>query len=65
MGNGPAVNGLLYLQKKEDPDVVFVSEMKMAGGKIEWLKWKLCMPNMLAKDSVGQSGGLVMFSRME
>jgi hypothetical protein len=35
MGNGPAVNGLLDLQKKEDPDVVFVSETKMAGSKIE------------------------------
>jgi exonuclease III len=61
LGNDPAVRGLLDLQKKEDPDVLFLSETKMKRERIEWLKWKLGMPNMIVKDCNGQSGGLVIF----
>jgi exonuclease III len=31
MGNDPAIRGLLDLQKREDPDVIFLSEIKMKG----------------------------------
>jgi hypothetical protein len=55
------MNGLLEFQKKEDPDVLFLSETKMDRSKLEWLRWKLSMPNMMVKDCVGQSGGLVIF----
>jgi exonuclease III len=61
MGNDPAVRGLLDLRKKVDPDVLFLSETKMDRRKIKGLRWKLDMPNMLVKDSSGQSGGLAMF----
>jgi hypothetical protein len=61
MGNGPAVRGLLDLQKKEDPDVLFLSEMKMRREKLEGLKWKLGMPNKFVKDCEGLSGGLAIF----
>jgi exonuclease III len=61
MGNGPTVRGLLDLQKKEDPDVLFLSETKMRREKLEGLKWKLGMPNMFVKDCEGLSGGLAIF----
>jgi exonuclease III len=61
LGNSPAVQGLLDLRKREDPDVLFLSETKMKCGKLEWLRWKLEMPNMMVKDCVGQSDGLAIF----
>jgi exonuclease III len=61
MGNGPTICGLLDLQKREDPDVLFLSETKMKEGSMEWLRWKLGMPNMVVKDCCGQSGGLALF----
>jgi hypothetical protein len=35
------------------------------GEKLDWLRWKLGMPNMLVKDCEGQSGGLVLFWKNE
>jgi exonuclease III len=58
---GPAIRGLLDLQKKEDPDVIFLCEMKQKVGRLEWLRWKLGMPNLIVKDCEGQSGGLAIF----
>jgi exonuclease III len=60
-GNGPAVRGLLEFKKQVDPDVLFLCETKLKKDRIEWLRWKLEMPNMIVKDSEGQSGGLAMF----
>ena len=61
MGNGPAIRSLLELQKKEDPDVLFLSETKLVRARMEWLRWKMGMTNMLVKDCEGQSGGLALF----
>ena len=61
MGNGPAIQGLLDLKKKDDPDVLFLSETKLKKDKIEWLRWKLGMPNMIVKDCDGKGGGLAIF----
>jgi exonuclease III len=63
LGNGPAIRGLLDLQKKVDPDILFISETKMDGKRLEWLRWKLGLTNMVAKDCEGQSGGLALFWR--
>jgi exonuclease III len=41
LGNGPAMNGLLNIQKKEEPDVLFVCETKLVEANVEWLRWKL------------------------
>jgi exonuclease III len=65
LGNGPAVNGLLDLRKREDPDVLFVSETKMEQDKLEWFRWKLEMPHMMVKNCEGRSGGLVLFWKRE
>ena len=61
LGNGPAIRALLELQKREDPDIIFISETKLKEGSLEWFRWKMGMPNMIVKDCEGQSGGLVMF----
>ena len=61
LGNGPAIRSLLKLQKEEDPDILFLSETKMVSSKIEWLRWRLGLTNMVVKDCVGRSGGLAIF----
>jgi hypothetical protein len=65
LGNGLAVHGLLDIQKKEDPDVLFLSETKHNKQWMEGLRWRLNMLNLVVKDSVGVSGGLALFWRKE
>ena len=61
LGNGPAVRGLLDIQKVEDPDILFLSETKMDRRRIEGLRWSLGMTNLVVKDCEGKSGGLAIF----
>jgi exonuclease III len=65
LGNGPTVQGLLDVQKKEDPDVLFLSETKHGKRWMEGFRWKLNMTNMVVKDSVGAKGGLALFWKKE
>lgn len=65
LGNGPAVRGLLDIQKKEDPDILFQSETKLDGKRMENFKWRLGMGNMFARDCDGKSGGLALFWKKE
>jgi exonuclease III len=58
-----ANRNLLEFQKKEDPDIFFLSETKMDKKRLDWFRWKLNLTNMVAKDSTGQSGGLALFWR--
>lgn len=63
LGNGPTVKGLLDVQKKEAPDVLFLSETKLDQKRMEWFRWKLGLTNMVVKKSEGRSGGLALFWR--
>jgi len=63
LGNGPAVRGLLDVQKREAPDVLFLSETKNNSKWMERFRWYLHMPNLFVKDSVGSRGGLALFWR--
>ena len=63
LGNGPAIRGLLDLQEKVDPDVLFLCETKLDSGRLQWLRWKLGLTNMVCVDCDGQSGGLALFWR--
>lgn len=63
LGNQPAVNGLLDLQKAEEPDILFLSETKLTEKEMECFRWKLNMPNMIVMDCKGRSGGLALFWR--
>uniref|UniRef100_A0A8R7TP82 Endonuclease/exonuclease/phosphatase domain-containing protein n=1 Tax=Triticum urartu TaxID=4572 RepID=A0A8R7TP82_TRIUA len=65
LGNGPAVRGLLDLQKREDPDILFLSETKMDGRRMEKFKWMLGMSNMVVRACEGKSGGLALFWKKE
>ena len=65
LGNGPAVRGLLDVQKREAPDILFLPETKHDRKRMEWFHWKLEMPNMVAKSSNGTSGGLALFWRRD
>lgn len=60
LGNGPAVRGLLDLQKRVDPDILFLSETKLDERRTQWLKYLLGMSNMVVKDCKGKSGGLAL-----
>jgi hypothetical protein len=59
--NGPAVRGLLDVQKKEDHNVLFLSKMKHNKRWMEGFRWRLNMPNMVVKDSEGTRDGLALF----
>ena len=59
------IRGLLDLHKKEDPDVLFLSETKMEQCRLEWLRWKLNMTCLMVKNCEGQSGRLAMFWKKE
>jgi exonuclease III len=61
LGNASAVRGLLDLQKRESPDILFLSETKMDWRRIERFRWSLQMPNVVVKDCMGYSGGLALF----
>jgi hypothetical protein len=65
LGNQPAVDGLLALQRAEEPDILFLCETKLKEKEIEYLRWRLNMPNMIAKDCEGRCGGLALFWRRE
>jgi exonuclease III len=60
LGNGPAVRGLLDLQKQVDPDVLFLSETKMDENRMKWIKSVLGMSNMVVRECDGRSGGLAL-----
>lgn len=61
LSNGPAVQGLLALQKQEDPDVLFHSKTRLRENKMEKFRYKLGMPHMVVKDCEGKSGELALF----
>jgi exonuclease III len=61
LGKGPAIRGLLDVQKREAPDILFLSETKHDEKWMEWLKWKLELTNLVTVDSEGSRGGLALF----
>src|SRR5438132_14376731 len=61
MGNRLAVRGLLELQKKVKPDIVFLFDTKLARKGVEKLRYTLRMPHVVFKECDGQSGGLALF----
>ena len=61
LGNRSAVRGLQDVKKREDPDVLFISETKLDERRMEKFRWLLGMPNMVVCNCDGKSGGLVLF----
>ena len=61
LGNQPAEDSLLELQKAEVPDILFLSETKLDKKGMQKFKVLLNMPHMEVVDCVGRSGGLALF----
>jgi hypothetical protein len=60
LGNRPTVRGLRELQRREVPDILFLSETKLDEKRMEKFRWMLGMPHMIVQKCEGQSGGLAM-----
>ena len=54
LGNALAICGLLYRQKEEEPNILFLSKTKMDRRRFEGLCWKLGQTNLVVKDCKGQ-----------
>ena len=63
LGNQPAENSLVELQKAEEPDILFLSETKLNEKEMERFRWKLNMQHMIVVDCKRRSGGLALFWR--
>ena len=61
LGNHKAVRGILDVQRRENPDVLFLSETKLDEKRMKKICWLLDMPNMAIHSSNGKSGGLALF----
>jgi exonuclease III len=65
LGNQPAVNGVLQLQKAEDPDILFLCETKLKEKEIEYMGWRLNMVNMIVQDIAMDGVVVSLFSGRE
>ena len=61
LGNAPAVRALLDVQRRTDPDVVFLSETHLERYPAECLKRRLKMDGMIVNPSDGREGGVVLY----
>jgi exonuclease III len=65
LASARAVRALLEIQKRERPDVFFLSETLLGRTKAEILKRKLGCDQFIINESDGRSGGLLMLWRKE
>jgi hypothetical protein len=65
LASARAVRALLEIQKRERPDVFFLSETHLGRTKAEILKRKLGCDQFIINESDGRSGGLLMLWRKE
>ena len=60
LGNPETVRELRLLVKKEDPQVVFLSETRLEVSSIEWIRIQLGMRGALGVQRLGYGGGLAL-----
>ena len=65
IGEWPSSSWTSGCPEEEAPDIIFLSETKHDRKWMEWFRWKLEKPNMVAKSSNGTSGGLALFWRRD
>ena len=63
MASAAAGRALLDIQKQWGPDVLFLSETHLNTVKAEKVRRKVNMEHMEVVDSVGASGGVILFWR--
>lgn len=65
LASARAVRALLEIQKREKPDVVFLSETHLGKAKAENLRRKLNFDHFIIHESDGRSGGLLFLWRKD
>ena len=65
LASARAVRALLEIQKREKPDVFFLSETHLGKAKAESLKRRLGCDHFIINESDGRSRGLLMMWRKE
>jgi exonuclease III len=65
LASARAVRALLAIQKREKPDVFFLSETHLGKAKAEELRRKLHCDHYSIVESDGRSGGLLLFWRKD
>ena len=61
LGNDPAVRSLLDIQRRSNPDVLFLSETHLDDYPAECLRRRLKMDFKIVNASNGRSGGVILF----
>jgi exonuclease III len=59
-GNRPTVRSLLNIQKRYDPDVVFLSETHLDSFPAECLRKRMGLDSMIVKPTTSRSGGVLL-----
>lgn len=65
LASARAVRALLEIQKRERPDVFFLSETHLGKAKTKKLKRRLGCDHFIINESDGRSGGLLMLWRKD
>jgi exonuclease III len=61
LGNNPTVRSLLNIQRRYNPDVLFLSETHLDDFPADCLRRRLRMDFKIVNPSNGRSGGLILF----
>lgn len=65
LGNDPAVRSLLDVQRRSNPDVLFLSETHLDRYPADCLKRRLKMDFMIVNPSNSRSGGVLLLWKRE
>ena len=65
LGNAPTVRSLLNLQRRYNPEVLFLSETHLDDYPADCLKRKLRMDFKIVNPSNGRAGGVILFWKKE
>ena len=65
LGNDPAVRSVLDVQRKNDPDVIFLSETHLESYPAECLRRRMRMDRKFVCVGDGRKGGLLLFWKKE
>jgi hypothetical protein len=61
LGNSRTVHELCGFVASHHPKLCFISDTRMSGTRVSYLRWSIGLRNCLSIDSEGLSGGLALF----
>jgi hypothetical protein len=65
LGNGPTVRSLLDVQRRNNPEVMFLSETHLDTYPADYLRRKLKMDFKIVNPSTNRRGGVILFWKRE